>query len=537
MDDLDIHRQQIMSAPDLPDENRCLRPYDKALTTRKTCHVGLMLSYILAFSGLVATVTLATALAKAEDDLTLINSTGVIGTGSVGQAAFFMIPLVLATIVTFCSESLGLVHTTSLRWALWREGRLHFNTNLRLMTQAHSSKPNRWAVNLYAIFVTALTYAAAGQIFFTNLYTMASHPEKLNLSFSVPALAAMTFGLFSQAAIATWSFLVMRHHVPTWSTNPLNVALACKYQGLKSRPNRTLVSYHKIRDKSNASFQHPIPHRRQPSLAASRLSAVRVTVLLWAVVLAALIWASCTLGIGQQSQDVSQGAGTSALHRGKVIIWTSSWSSSTQLRWTVVLFGIAFTFATQLIFTFALHCTELLVNATRDERVWRKASDHLKAKVSTGAQYKRKMKTKGAAIDSNAIKEACTAWETVTLFMFKTAIHWAFGESVQVRFDEDGNTNIVIWANALVLLLVFLFGIAVFGTYLCCRRPSGPQPVAYGHTQTLVDLIDDWGKEDELLYWGDKGHVARDKDGEIRRAGTAGRSEGVGWIRMDARYG
>lgn len=81
-----------------------------------------------------------------------------------------------------------------------------------------------------------------------------------------------------------------------------------------------------------------------------------------------------------------------------------------------------------------------------------------------------------------------------------------------------------------------MFGVTLFGTYLCFRRPSGPQPVAYGNVQTLVDLVDDWGKEHEGLYWGDKGHVACDEDGEIRRAGTTGRSEGVGLIRMEVRY-
>jgi len=231
----DLDEQQSMSARDLDDEkggvyphimlvnpgktcfislvtsyflasdtdNRRLRPYDTAPSTRKTCLVGLVLSGILAFFGLLVTVALATALAKDLEDLTDINSAGLVPTTLYGQAALFTIPLVMAIILTFCNESVGLVHTTSLRWALWREGRLNFNTNLRLMAQAHTSKPNHWFVNLYSIFVTAAAYTAAGQTFIVNQFTLPDRPELLNLTFSVPALAVMTFGLFSQVAIAT----------------------------------------------------------------------------------------------------------------------------------------------------------------------------------------------------------------------------------------------------------------------------------------------------------------------------------------------
>lgn len=122
-------------------DNRRLRPYDTAPSTRRTCLVSLVLSGILALSGLVGTVALGTALANA-DKLSDINSAGLVSTDTFDEAALLTIPLVFATIITFCNESLGLVHTTSLRWALRREGRLDFNTNLRLMTQARTSKPN-----------------------------------------------------------------------------------------------------------------------------------------------------------------------------------------------------------------------------------------------------------------------------------------------------------------------------------------------------------------------------------------------------------
>lgn len=246
---------------------------------------------------------------------------------------------------------------------------------------------------------------------------------------------------------------------------------------------------------------------------------------------------------------MDQTAGASVLHQGKALAWTTNRTSSPHFRWTVVLVGMAFTFITQPSFTFALHFTELLVNATRDERLWRKASTHLEARLrfvkehndngradAIGSRMKRVKTINGASIDSNAIKDAFMAWETILLFIFRLLIHWAFGESVRVSYNRDGSLSIVMWANCLFLLLAFMFGVALFGTSLCFKRPPGPQPVACGHMRTLNNLVDDWRNEHEEIYRGDKGHIGWDEDGEIRRAGTAGKCEGVGLIRMEARY-
>lgn len=63
-----------MSAPDVADEKGRLRPSNTGSTTRKTCLVGLVLSYNLASFGLIVVVALATSLAK-DKDLKLVNST------------------------------------------------------------------------------------------------------------------------------------------------------------------------------------------------------------------------------------------------------------------------------------------------------------------------------------------------------------------------------------------------------------------------------------------------------------------------------
>ncbi|KAG8887224.1 hypothetical protein FRB98_000321 [Tulasnella sp. 332] len=44
--------------------------------------------------------------------------------------------------------------------------------------------------------------------------------------------------------------------------------------------------------------------------------------------------------------------------------------------------------------------------------------------------------------------------------------------------------------------------VATFITVVATRHPSGPQPVAYGHVQTLADPVDEWST---TMFWGDEG--------------------------------
>lgn len=65
--------------------------------------------------------------------------------------------------VTICTEILGLIHATSLKWALYREGRQGFNANLRLSFARRFWANSRLA---NALFLSALTlcYASSSAI-------------------------------------------------------------------------------------------------------------------------------------------------------------------------------------------------------------------------------------------------------------------------------------------------------------------------------------------------------------------------------------
>ncbi|OCK86474.1 hypothetical protein K432DRAFT_284596, partial [Lepidopterella palustris CBS 459.81] len=63
-------------------------------------------------------------------------------------------------VITIINDTLGNIHTVTLRWALYRENRLEFNSNLRLFSSTKSIW-NSWYVNLFILVCVIATYASS----------------------------------------------------------------------------------------------------------------------------------------------------------------------------------------------------------------------------------------------------------------------------------------------------------------------------------------------------------------------------------------
>src|SRR5882762_10312029 len=50
-------------------------------------------------------------------------------------------------------------------------------------------------------------------------------------------------------------------------------------------------------------------------------------------------------------------------------------------------------------------------------------------------------------------------------------------------------------------LTIGLFIFAFVSTMVAIHHPRGPQPAAYGHLQTLTNLVDEWSP---TMWWGHK---------------------------------
>jgi hypothetical protein len=184
-------------------------------------------------------------------------------------------PLGLNILVTICNDITGYMHTVSLRWALQKESRLTFNSNLRLFTSARQSKANAWYTNLMMAIFMVMRYASTSLLFFREAKGGLLPPNKITFicGYAAITLAIAILGQATIVSICLPSLL----KVPTWSSDPLEIAAACISLGsLHHRPDRCMRSVHDSKEDTRPIY----PSRRQKSAfsLALRHKEVRVVV-------------------------------------------------------------------------------------------------------------------------------------------------------------------------------------------------------------------------------------------------------------------
>jgi hypothetical protein len=424
--------------------------------------------------------------------------------------------LVLNGIVTMCTEATGYVHGTSLKWALARKGQLKFNANLRLVHAADGV--NSRTVNILFGFLLVLSYATSSVIF------LRSHIYDFNTSALINTITIVSYfplivlgiAISLQALLCLLALALTT--IPTWSSHPRDITLALSFFGLVTRrPGRCMRA---VADSSSPSSVEPIypsvepiypsvepiypSSKRQLSPWSSHRHVRRVVWLVWALVPAGGLWGLITFLIvktGQGGLDMNGNIIPNQLR----ILWNST-APTFGLMWALLFIG-----GIQAVVTFGLHCCELVVNLSRDEGNWRAATS------------KGGMKPAG-----NPLWVAISSWQSLGLLISKPIIHWLFGRSMAIMGGDgvlihpyEVYTIHSVFSFLLQLILTCcwqiwilsggMIPVAVLTTFIANRHPPGPQPAAYGHIQTLTDLIDEWSP---TMYWGHKGD-----DGTVCHAG------------------
>ena len=253
-------------------------PFDRDLTTRNVCIAGIAISYILALLSIALSVHISricNAELTTEGTICWHRWTTVI---SMISSIRTPIDLALNVAVTLCTESLGYVHSTSLRWALWREGRLAYNSNLRLLNRARRSAINSWYANSVSSITLVVTYVAASQVFVPMDPSQTYPPHSYDWQVQVNAVALLFLGvsLFVQAALAHACLWRQSIRIPTWSSNVLSVALACLHQesSIQPRQGRCMLS---VLDRDEPSGEPKKPKALQPSLRMADVSTRHIT--------------------------------------------------------------------------------------------------------------------------------------------------------------------------------------------------------------------------------------------------------------------
>ena len=174
---------------------RFLPEYDVSRTTAIFCITGLIFTWLVVIACLIATI-LVIKLPRSSSKIYFPLST-TLRYIRLSTTASEVLSFTINILVALITDSLGYIHGTSLRWALYREDRLHFNTNIRLFTSAGRSTPNRWPANALCMASLILCYAATSQLLIKGPLSNGM------VSINGMAIAALGFSLICQAAVAS----------------------------------------------------------------------------------------------------------------------------------------------------------------------------------------------------------------------------------------------------------------------------------------------------------------------------------------------
>ncbi|KAG1780431.1 hypothetical protein EV702DRAFT_1194570 [Suillus placidus] len=463
--------------------------YDRSLTSRRYALVGVACSSIFSCSCIITGI------------VTLANH-GVLGVTVITMAPWSapaysqlrlqieISALALNLIVTLCTESIGFVHDISLRSALASECRLRFNTNLRLLTAARGwCNPNGALLNGISAVLLIISYSSASLVVCSN---EDSTPLKDEEGLAIAGLPLLILGvaLLLQVMIALSGMRAVK--VLTWSSSPFDLTAA-----LVHHTQLTPATFRCMRCVSDLDTNGgpARPSETQPSAWHAHPSIRKVVISLWGIVVACAGWAVLVMyiqdkyfgpsSIPPNALNTQTWSFIPNLQNGQVSFIEYGMPSVGIQWWILLLVNMA---VVQGPLTLGLHCSELIANVIRDERQWRRATGR-----------------KGLRIATNPVKTIFTHPICLVLFVAKPFLHWMFGLSFiisEVAYDGQLEGSAVymsiyqIW-NLCIALFIF----ACFFTFVALRRPRGPQPAAYGHVQTLANLVDEWSP---VMWWGHK---------------------------------
>ncbi|KAG2028723.1 hypothetical protein BDR03DRAFT_594846 [Suillus americanus] len=297
----------------------------------------------------------------------------------------------------------------------------------------------------------------------------------------------------------------------TWSSSPFDLTAA-----LVHHTQLTPATLRCLRCVSDLdTCEGPAkPSEKQPSAWHAHPSIRKVVIFLWVIVAACAGWAALVMHIWHMWADRFQFALTtqtwSFLPNGDSYITYGISGGNLQV-WTLLFVSMTLV---QGPLTLGLHCSELISNVIRDERQWRSATGR-----------------KGLRTAMSPVKTIFTHPICLVLFVAKPFLHWMFGLSFAVGNtavdDQLLQPFIMMYIAQIWNLYIALFIFACFFTHVALRRPRGPQPAAYGHLQTLANLVDEWSP---VMWWGHK------KDGiPYCHAGTSDKGP-LPDVKMDCVY-
>jgi hypothetical protein len=346
--------------------------YDRSLMSRRYALFGVACSTIFSCSCIVAGI------------VTLANH-GVFGVTNVinlymdtlqlsAPPQEEILALALNLIVTLCTEAIGVVHGISLRSALASESRLHFNTNLRLLTAARGwYNPNGALLNGILAVLLIISYSSVSFIVCINLYCDSNVICSSSVAIAGLPLLILGVALLLQVMIALLGMRAVK--ILTWSSSSFDLAAALVHH------TQLTAAFRCMRCVSDLDmYGGPAkPSEIQPSAWLAHPSIRKVVISLWVIVAACAGWATLVMYIS----DKNAYSQNDSVYGSGIPLTLQTWSffptylKSQYIEYGstgIMLFSWVNMAAIQGPLTLGLHCSELIANVIRDERQWRCAT-------------------------------------------------------------------------------------------------------------------------------------------------------------------
>ena len=330
---------------------------------------------------------------------------------------------------------------------------------------------NAWYINLVFILSTVLAYGSAA-LLFSIVPSKTGASTEYAISVCVVPTVFLGVCVTIMASIAVWALNATR--ILTWSSSPLHTVLAATSEGgLARQVDRSMLGVQDI------STEPPvIPKKKQISALKAWNTAASYLLLM-----VLLDW--CILGVSFALLD--KWYNTPTLDG---MSYNTEWDSEPLTLVMPSSIRSAHIYAMILLYaailwpvTLCLHSLEIVSNFLRDEHFWRSAASPKGCKLK----------------NYESIRAACTNWRSVLLFVAKATVHWLFGltaVAAQLAPVDDSlpsDPGVLLswrpWQSIAMCQTLNIFT----AFFLCAGRlhPKGPQPAAYGHLQTLANLVDE----------------------------------------------
>lgn len=381
--------------------------------------------------GYVATVTHEAHYSGLLNDPNISNSTGTQYANVRGMIAILSpspstrrlsaISLVFSILATVCTEAIGFMHSTALRSTLIAESRLEFNTNPRLFTASKNqgwASPNGRLMNGIMALLLILSYASSALIIM-KFQIGDSNTTQYQAWLTAPPVIALGLSLLLQAIIA----LRAAYNCSDMMDGAGLLALTSQQIEHGHIHRRAGLCMHNVLQ--GQSMTKPLePLDRQPSAWSAHPTVKRGVVIAWCLIPFYVVWGGIIAILSRYAANGSNEAGTAYTDSNADSLSDSSWAFSpsdftqdysvqffnagvnedtTSLPWwgwpvMLLIFALI-----QSGLTLGLHCCEAIINATRDEEIWRRATS-----------------SKGAALSAdNPLRAAIGSWRNTFLLIAK----------------------------------------------------------------------------------------------------------------------